>query len=247
MTDADRASADSIQVRSCLVEAVKLDLVGPWASHALGREQLPGHERPSNWYIAGFLIPAGTPPDRSGDVDEDDDLDTVPQSAGLAEESNDERKAARKAFFPSSIGLSFLVAGACRELAVTARWGDYASGDIEEADGSKTSVWGVTPRDETLSIPLGGGTGPVVRDVPRSNGLQLHVAERPIYTMGLSGAHLPAGTRSVSCFLVNRSCGHRSRHEWGTTHRPGSRYHPAPISLPTTVRGSRWSAVAPEQ
>ena len=204
MTAAEHPPADSLEVRARLVDAVKLDLVGPWAGHALGAEQLPGRERPSNWYVAGFLIPTGTPPDRSGDADEDDDLDTVPESAGLSEESNDERKAARKAFFPSSIGLSFLVAGTCRELAVTARWGDYAYVDTEEADGGRTAVWRRTPREETLPIPLDGGAGPVVRDVPNSNGLQLHVAERPIDAMGPSGAHLPAGTRSVSCFLVNR-------------------------------------------
>ena len=115
MTDAESAPADSLEVRSPLVEALKLDLVGPWAGHELGTEQLPGRERPSNWYVAGFLIPSGTLPHRSGDADEDDDLDTVPESAGLTEESNDERKAARKAFFPSSIGLSVLVSGACRD------------------------------------------------------------------------------------------------------------------------------------
>ena len=118
MTDAESAPADPLVARSRLVEALRLDLVGPWADHALGAERFAGRERPSNWYVAGFLIPTGTPADRSGDVDEDDDLDTVPESAGLAEESNDERKAARKAFFPSSIGLSFLVAGTCREVFV---------------------------------------------------------------------------------------------------------------------------------
>ena len=95
------------------------------------------------------------------------------------------------------------MAGGCRELAVTTLWGDYAPADIEEADGSKTSVWRRTPREAALSIPLGSAE-PVVRDVPGSEGLQLHVAERPIDTVGLSGAHLPAGTRSVSCFLINR-------------------------------------------
>ena len=204
MTDANRAPADSLEVRARLVEALKLDLVGPWAGHELAAEQLPGRERPSNWYVAGFLIPTGTPPDRSADADEDDDLDTVPESAGLPEESNDERKAARKAFFPSSIGLSFLVSGACRELAVTVRWGDYAPADMEEADGSKTSVWRRAPREAALSIPLGVGAGPVTRDVPGSDGLQLHVAERRLDAAGLTGAELPAGTRSVSCFLVNR-------------------------------------------
>ena len=203
MTDANRAPADSLEVRARLVEALKLDLVGPWEGHELAAEQLPGRERPSNWYVAGFLIPTGTPPDRSADADEDDDLDTVPESAGLPEESNDERKAARKAFFPSSIGLSFLVSGPCRELAVAVRWGDYAPADIEEVNGSKTSVWRRTPREVALSIPL-SGAGSVTRDVPGSDGLQLHVAERRLDAAGLTGAELPAGTRSVSCFLVNR-------------------------------------------
>ena len=128
----------------------------------------------------------------------------MPESAGLAEESNNERKAARKAFFPSSIGLSVLVAGACRELAITVRWGDYVPAEIEEADGSKVSVWQRTPREEALSIPLDDTAGPIRRDVPGSDGLQLHVAERSVDAAGLTGAALPAGTRSVSCFLVNR-------------------------------------------
>ncbi|MCY4634631.1 MAG: helicase, partial [Acidobacteria bacterium] len=178
MSDAERVPADSQDVRARLVEALKLDLVGPWAGHDLDDERLPGRERPSNWYVAGFLIPTGTPPDRSADADEDDDLDTVPESAGLAEESNDERKAARKAFFPSSMGLSFLVGGVCRALAVTVRWGDYAPAEIEDADGGKTSVWQRTPREAALSVPL--GAGPVVRDIPGSGGLQLQAVERAI-------------------------------------------------------------------
>ena len=201
---ATQTPADSRAVRERLVEALRLDLVGPWAGHELDAEHLPGRERPSNWYVAGFLIPTGTPPERSADADEDDDLDTVPESAGLAEESNDERKAARKAFFPSSIGLSFLVGAARRELAVTARWGDYAPAEIEEAGGGKTSVWRRTPHEAVLAVPLGGDAEPAVRDVPGSGGLQLHVVERPIGAMGTDGAELPAGTRSASCFLVNR-------------------------------------------
>ena len=201
---ATQTPGDSRAVRERLVEALRLDLVGPWAGHELDAEHLPGRERPSNWYVAGFLIPTGTPPERSADADEDDDLDTVPESAGLAEESNDERKAARKAFFPSSIGLSFLVGAACRELAVTVRWGDYAPAEIAEAGGGKTSVWRRTPHEAVLAVPLGGDAEPAVRDVPGSGGLQLHVVERPIGAMGTDGAELPAGTRSASCFLVNR-------------------------------------------
>ena len=78
------ASTNSSTVRERLVEALKLDLVGPWAGHELAEERLPARERPSSWYLTGFLIPSGTPPERSGDADEDDDFGgEVPGSAGL--------------------------------------------------------------------------------------------------------------------------------------------------------------------
>src|SRR5262249_3611808 len=119
------APADSAEVRARLVEALKLDLVGPWAGHALSEERLPGWGRPSNWYWTGFLIPTGSPPEKSGDDDEDDDLGEIPESGGLLEESSEERKAAKKGFFPSSMGLSFLVPKEPRSLIVMVRWGDY--------------------------------------------------------------------------------------------------------------------------
>ena len=81
--------------------------------------------RPSNWYLTGFLIPAGAPPEQSGDTDEDDSLDEMPESACLAEESTEERKAAKKGFFPSSMGLSFRVPEDSDTVNVTVRWADY--------------------------------------------------------------------------------------------------------------------------
>ena len=112
------APVNSLAVRARLVEALSLDLVGPWTDHALAEERLPGWVRPSNWYLTGFLIPSGTPPEKSADADEDDDLGEIPESVGLAEESNEERKAAKKGFFPSSMGLSFLVPAEARNLSV---------------------------------------------------------------------------------------------------------------------------------
>src|SRR6202040_689474 len=47
---------------------------------------LPGWARPSNWYLTGFLIPSGMSPEKSGDADEDDDIDVTPEMAGLGEE-----------------------------------------------------------------------------------------------------------------------------------------------------------------
>ncbi len=143
-------------MRERLVEALKLDLVGPWAGHALADERLPGWVRPSNWYLTGFLIPSGTPPEKSADADEDDDVDVIPESAGLAEESNEERKAAKKGFFPSSMGLSFLVPKEARGITVIVRWGDYTPTEIEGADGKPVPVWQRQPREETVAVALTG-------------------------------------------------------------------------------------------
>jgi len=196
----------SLGVRARLVEALRLDLVGPWAGHALAEERLQGWVRPSNWYLTGFLIPSGTPPEMSSDADEDEDMGgEIPTSAGLAEESNEERKAAKKGFFPSSMGISFLVPRETRLLTVSVRWGDYGQTELEDPNGKPVSVWQRQPREATVSVTFTGATDPVVHNVPESSGLQLHVVERLISAEDLDG-QLPQGTRSVSLFLVN----HRS-------------------------------------
>jgi len=199
----DTAPASSLGVRTRLVEALKLDLVGPWAGHALSEERLSGWVRPSNWYLTGFLIPSGTPPDKAAAAGEDDDFGgEVPQSAGLAEESNEERKAAKKSFFPSSMGLSFLVPKEVTGLTATVRWGDYAQTEIKDRDDKPAPVWQRAPREATVALPLTGAGDPVAHKVPGSDGLQLHVVERLISADDLE-THLPPGTRSVSVFLVN--------------------------------------------
>ena len=82
------AFADSSEVREYLVEALKLDLVGPGVSHELADERLRGWVRPSSWYLTGFLIPSDTPFEDRSDVDEDDSLDEVSDTAGLVEDAN---------------------------------------------------------------------------------------------------------------------------------------------------------------
>jgi hypothetical protein len=192
----------SLEVRERLVDALKLDLVGPWAGHALSDEQLPGWVRPSNWYLAGFLIPSGMSPEKSGDADEDDDIDVTPEMAGLGEESNEERKAAKKGFFPSSMGLSFLVPKEAQRINVIIRWGDYAPTEIDGDDGKPVSVWQRKPQERIMPVPFTGSKAPVVHNVPDSGGLQLHVVEKLISAQDLE-QHIPQGTRSVSVFLVN--------------------------------------------
>jgi hypothetical protein len=193
---------ESLEVRERLVDALKLDLVGPCAGHALAGEQLPGWVRPSNWYLTGFLIPSGSAPEKSADADEDDDIDVVPDLAGLAEESNDERKAAKKGFFPSSMGLSFLVRRQALSATVIVRWGEYTPIQLEGNDGKPLSVWQRQPHERTIVLALKGAADPIVHDVPDSGGLQVHLVERLISADDLR-EHIPQGTRSVSVFLVN--------------------------------------------
>ena len=193
------APTTSLDVRDRLVEALNLDLIGPGADHDLASERLPGWVRPSNWYLTGFLIPAGAPTDQSADDDEDDDFDEMPASAGLAEESTEERKSAKKGFFPSSMGLSFLAPEDADSVTVTVRWADYGLVQMVDADGKATSVWQREQYERTEPVSLARANHYPIAD---SDGLWLHSEIRPIDTAGIAG--IPAGTSSVSIFLVNR-------------------------------------------
>lgn len=192
----------SLDVRKRLTEALKLDLVGPWRGHELAEERLQGWERPSHWYLTGFLIPTGTPPEQRSDPDADDEMEEVPEKGGLIEENTEERKAAKRSFFPSSMGLSLLVGQATRELEVHVSWGDYAPDEFEIPESKTLAVWQRKPREEVMTLSLKGSSEPVNFNVPNSQGLQLQLVERPIEAKELQD-HLPAGTRSVSVFLVN--------------------------------------------
>lgn len=195
-------AAPTRAVRAQLIAALKLDLVGPSADHPLAAEQLADTLRPANWYLTGFLIPSGTPAEQNSDPDEDDEPEEVPAQAGLDQETNDDRRSAKKGFFPASIGLTFLVSAKTRELTVTLRWGDYGLTPLPATGEPPTQVWQRTQREESLVVPLtGGAQGPYhVRD---SHGLQYQLIERPI-TLPRRTLPLPPGTRSVSVYLVNR-------------------------------------------
>ena len=205
--------ADPPTVRDRIVDALRLDLVGPTAGHPLALERLPGWVRPSNWYLTGFLVPSGMPPELCADADEDDDFDTeVPEDAGLAEESGEDRRAAKRGYFPSSMGISFLAPAHAERLLVTVRWGDYAQAEFEDASGKTERVWARTPRDGEITVPLPAGfvdadasSAPdvPVYDVPGSEGLQVHVIVRSLRAAGIA-SRIPPDARAVSLFLVNR-------------------------------------------
>ena len=128
--------SDSAAVREALAGALRLDLIGPGAGHALARERLPGWVRPSNWYLTGFLVPRGAPVGQRGDADVDDEAE-VAENAGLGDDSMEDRRAAKKGFFPSSMGLSFLVGEGVESLEVAVRWGDYRRVEAEGGDADR--------------------------------------------------------------------------------------------------------------
>ena len=125
--------AESAEVREALARALRLDLIGPWAGHALADERLRGWERPSNWYLTGFLVPRGAPVEQRDDADVDDESE-VAERAGLGDDSTEDRRAAKKGFFPSSMGLSFLLSEGVDALEVLVRWGDYRRVEAESGD-----------------------------------------------------------------------------------------------------------------
>ena len=200
---APAVASSSLDVREKLVDALRLDLVGPWPGHQHEHERLPGWTLPSGWYITGFLVPAGAPIEKAAVAEADDQIDEVPESAGLAEESSEDRQAAKKGYFPCSMGLSFLVSQESQFLTVTIRWGDYVyeqdAGTTEE--GKSFDVWAREPHEVEMHVRMAGNANrPEV--VPGSRGLELHLVNRRIATDGL--ADIPSGTRAVSVFLVNK-------------------------------------------
>jgi hypothetical protein len=117
----------SVDVRSQLVDALRLDLVGPDAIEKLGTpdEVLP--QSPSRWYLTGFLVPLDAGEEQRAQVGSDDDLDEINEAGGGDDANTPEPAAARRAYMPSSIGMSMLVSASARRLTATVRWGDYKS------------------------------------------------------------------------------------------------------------------------
>lgn len=130
---------ESAAVREEIARALRLDLVGPWADHPLADERLPGWVRPCNWYLTGFLVPRDAPIGQRGDADVDDEPE-VAERAGLGDDSTEDRRAAKKGFFPSSMGLSFLVGEAVETLEVLVRWGDYRRVEAEDGDPDRDAT-----------------------------------------------------------------------------------------------------------
>jgi len=219
----------SVQIRSEIVEALKLDLVGPDNDHPFANELL--RDPPSRWYLSGFLVPTEAPIEQRSDETDTEELDFGDDTGATDDASPPDRAAARRSVLPSSMGVSVLVDPSVKELRVIVQWGDYrfegTEKDSEPADTgttqiesdtvpeNETSAYGAsngTPakpkrgyrrisREEAVAVTLPApGAKPATFEVPKSAGLLITATVRTV----TPGGRLPPDTRSVSLFLVNK-------------------------------------------
>ncbi|MFQ4137392.1 DISARM system helicase DrmA [Nodosilinea sp. PGN35] len=198
----------SADIRATLVDALNIDLVGPTPHDTDHAEEIL-RQAPSKWYLTGFLAPFGAPPDLRSDDDADDDLPEEVTTSDSSEDSKTpDKPAARKALFPSSMGLSCLLSGKTTTLEAQVTWGDYipltpAEDDPEEGQGKskrkkKPEHWQRVPQQATLTVPIEERPEPFAIDIPGGSGLNLVVTCRPVLD-----DRFPYGTKAVSVFLVN--------------------------------------------
>src|SRR3954464_11513014 len=112
----------AVEVRRKLVHTLGLDLVGPDRDSELLAEVLP--QAPSRWYLTGFLVPIDAAEEQKVDEAAVEGVDEVSDAGGTDDAATPEPAAARRAVFPSSMGLSLLLPKDARQLHVTVRWGD---------------------------------------------------------------------------------------------------------------------------
>src|SRR5580693_310416 len=120
----------SSSVRAEMIEALRLDLVGPDNAHAFAHELLP--DAPSRWYMCGFLVPSSAPTEQKSDETSADEIDSGDDTKGADDAAPPDRATARKSLLPSSMGLSVLVAPSVEALEAKVVWGDYLYEGAEE-------------------------------------------------------------------------------------------------------------------
>ena len=200
----------SAEIRQHLVDALGLDLIGPdWTDTARRHEHLP--QPPSVWYTTGFLVPHVFEQE-AGRTTEDEqlsfaDLAGEEPSNGASnrlekQEKDDDANDAldqantRRSWFPSSLGLSFILEkGSTLEAIVT--WGDYSA----PADGAEDKIWSRTPQRQTIKISIDRpDTSPDIPLEGQPQGLCLRWIARP----APSKLGYPSDQLSVSLFLLNK-------------------------------------------
>lgn len=203
----------SAKVRQHLIDSLHLDLVGPDPEDEARQWEILKNDAPSQWYLTGFLVPYQAPLENRSDDTVNDDFDSVADSSSGEDNTKPEAASARKAYFPSSIGLSFFLPATTPPLQVQIDWGDYYPYETEETTETITKSkpsekesslqtpqnWRRIPKRERVTVDIATGKAKQKIDIPNSDGLKLVVYVRPV----ASHFGLPPDTQSVSLFLVN--------------------------------------------
>ncbi len=126
--------ADGDTVRERLLNALKIDLLGPESLDEVLEQP------PSTRYLLGMLAPRDTALSAAEDEQSD--------AAVVSAEAEDNGPKISHQLAPSSIGLSFIVEPSCRSLTIRASWGEY-----EKVEKSRSS--GVRP-DQAADIDMDG-------------------------------------------------------------------------------------------
>src|SRR5207244_10064985 len=120
-------------------------------------------QKPSTWYLNGFLVPTDAEPEEKTDEQSADQLDVVNDAKGFDDAVPPEAAAARVRYLPSSMGISLLVSKATKTLKITARWGDYHA----EKGGDSGQTWKRNGREEQLTVELPEQTSqPIDKKIP---------------------------------------------------------------------------------
>jgi hypothetical protein len=202
-----------------MVEALRLDLVGPDNTHPFAHELLP--ESPRRWYLTGFLVPTSAPAEQRRDAESDEEIDS-PAETSKGDDNAPPDRDARKSFLPSSMGVSILLPKGAPTLDVTVEWGDYiyegqteqgaepaeeaapiedAKAKAEKEKTKKFKGYRRESRSELVKLPIPRPGEKGNSKVPNSRGLELVVTVRQVTK--ISAEVLPAGSLAVSVFLVN--------------------------------------------
>ncbi len=140
-----------MDLRDQLEDLTVRQLLGPWG----GPEEIVEEPTVRGRYLVGMLAPRGS----SGIPEETDEggMGGTDSEDGTADAPPPKAAAA---MLPSSIGLTFAVAGEATALRISARWGRYLRAEIHEeryqrADGSYRRVWRRAPVEATAPpVPL---------------------------------------------------------------------------------------------
>src|SRR5262245_34566158 len=161
-----------VEVRQDLVNALKLDLVGPDKGSELEQEILP--QAPSRWYLTGFLVPSEASAEQKTEEASQEEVDQMDERGGSDDANTPEPPSAARAYLPAAMGMRRLVRPETHELIVGVAWGDYRP-EREKGEGTEgqkdndnagggdgtsrgSYLWKRTQKEQTVPVTLPAST-----------------------------------------------------------------------------------------